>query len=416
MEESEESYHSKTPKDSSGSKKEPYRPSSDQIPLIFDDNEVSVGSKKEKISISKSSKNQSIYNGSEKEELLERSDGSRKESVTIKYSNKEDGEVSSLNSAKEELVEISIGSSKEFEQPSSEENDNESMKSRYISHIDVLSQSESIEESKKSKISSKASKRLPISSSKDRHSSKDSVKEDKVSNESDLSRKDLPTENSFGSSKEQKQEITDGSSKEVYAENNSEESIKEIALKSDNFDEINQSNFDSTKEGFKDSDISSVKVRLISSAKDYLEGSSLGSEKEQWDLNSTEYEMNGNVSSKQLEEQQETEEESNGSLKEEEIEESTGSLKEEYYEKSEHSSKELLVTKKDSSIQDGDLEDKESSKELFRSIEEFKESDDYTPSKEESEEDEAQTISIKPERLSSHPGQASESEWESTPK
>lgn len=180
------------------------------------------------------------------------------------------------------------------------------------------------------------------------------------------------------------------------------------------YDEDNQQNSEeSMKEQFGDNDISSIKVRLIHSSKDNFEGSSFGSDKERCDLDFTENEMNNSIDSKE----NETVEISDGSLKEEEIEESTGSLKEEFFEKSENSSKEVLNTKKDSSIQDGDIEEKESSKEFFRSIEQFKSSENFTPSLEESEENEATTIvNRRPEKLSSHPEQSSESECESTPK
>ena len=359
-----------------------------------------------------------------------------------------------MNSEKEELIEISIGSSKEFQSPSSEEYDNESSKSRFTRNIDITSQSDNLEESKESekdssnlsklfyakvsdkslsKASNKNSNRfsnnssekesfkVPLSNSKDRLSSKDSNKEERLSNESNLSRKDFPTENSIGSSKEIEQEGTDGSSKEVCAEKSSEGSIKEVARSSNNENEEDHINSEagSSKERFRDSDISSVKVRLIHSSKDNFEGSSLGSERERWDLDFTENEMDKSINSKDSVkefEDNETVEISDGSLKEEEMEESTGSLKEEYFEKSDQSSKEILNTKKDSSIQDGDIEEKESSKELFRSIEEFKNSDDYTPSAEESEENEAEIMSRRPEKLSSQQEQSSESECESTPK
>jgi vacuolar-type H+-ATPase subunit I/STV1 len=101
-------------------------------------------------------------------------------------------------------------------------------------------------------------------------------------------------------------------------------------------------------------------------------------------------------------------EESEGSSKEFEVEGTTGSSKEIFEEEAildksvESSSKEIDRTQKDTSIQDGDIESKESSKEPFKSLEDIKESSSYiTPVQEESEEELGSTLHV-PESLDSH--------------
>lgn len=99
---------------------------------------------------------------------------------------------------------------------------------------------------------------------------------------------------------------------------------------------------------------------------------------------------------------------SEGSSKELEVEISTGSSKEIYEEEAimeksfESSAKEIDRTQKGSSIQDGDIESKESSKEPFKSMEDIRETSSYkTPVQEESEDELGSSLHV-PESLDSH--------------
>ena len=341
--------------------------------------------------------------GSEKEQHEEvESIASQKEIVSASSI-----EVSSLGSEKEELMEKSYGSGKEYPKASSREHDNSSGKSRYIeydlgpSDIDI-EESQSIEVSFRDIDASSSNKEvLPEPESKD-------------------SRKEIKITSDESSAKELIQEkVSEGSSKELIAE---------VDTIQDESEEISQG---SDKEIRASSEISNIRIRIDPNhpGRGYIDKRSFHSASAKYVeiTSSDESEMNTNDNKRYAQDDviidfYEMPESSNGSSKELEIEYSTGSSKEEYaaeeyiaeepVPKSEHSSKEF-ITKKDSELPDGEIESKESSKQLFASIDMFKESIG-TPILEESEEEE-RASSIKIESLSSHCEQISESEREPTP-